>query len=458
MKSLALRLGTVVVLCSVGGLGEAWAQLPTCSFDRATGVLTVLVNGSPAAQLERDRGSIRMPGRGCSAVDETELIVVRGGDLDDSVHFIGNFFPGRTPEPGDPSQSEIEYDIDLGGGNNTVKIVTGSNEENVMTAARFTENGIDLHADGDQDVTLAGPYRVILRAQHRLRTVFDGSLYPGRLMMYAPGLDSVLVGGAGDDLLAAGGGPNSFVEGGEGNDRMGGGRISLGQGGDDRIGGTGLADHIDGGPGDDIIEGGPGDDILLGGDGDDDIIASIVLDGADQILGGPGTDTVSYAKRGGPFSDGASVSVTLDGLANDGDVGGEGDHVALDIENIVGGALDDILVGSAAANRIQGGPGDDEIHGEGGDDRLEGQDGADFLDGGAGTNMLRGDAGNDILVGSLSGKDTFVGGEGDDEISLNTDGRVERVNCGPGLDSAEPNDEDIFIDCETPPEESASPE
>jgi hypothetical protein len=63
--------------------------------------------------------------------------------------------------------------------------------------------------------------------------------------------------------------------------------------------------------------------------------------------------------------------------------------------------------------------------------------------------VLRGDAGNDILVGGLSGKDTFVGGEGDDEISLNTDGRVERVDCGPGLDATETNDEDIFIDCET---------
>ena len=50
-----------------------------------------------------------------------------------------------------------------------------------------------------------------------------------------------------------------------------------------------------------------------------------------------------------------SVAVTLDGVFNDGEPG-EGDNVATDVEDAVGGAGDDTMTGSTADNDLLGGP------------------------------------------------------------------------------------------------------
>jgi Ca2+-binding RTX toxin-like protein len=439
MVRLVLRSGAAVAvaaLCTVGWVRAARAQTPaTCSFDPATGVLTVLVNGLQA-QVTRSSGAIRLPNMGCSSVGETDLIVVRGGDLDDAVAFTGNFFPGRTAE--EDGNSEIEFDIDLGPeSEGLVRIVTGSNA-NAFNVARFSDNGIDINGDGDQDVTVAAPYRIFLISDSGFEPdEFDASLYPGRVILRGSG---VLVGGLGNDVIEGGG----QLAGGPGNDRLDGSGVLLGQGGNDTLFGRSGPDQLDGGPGNDTLDGSVGDDVLAGGPGNDTLLAGgdVIADGADQVSGGAGIDTVSYAARPMP------ALVTLDGVADDG-AAGEGDNVATDVENAIGGAADDVLVGSAAANRLRGGPGNDELFGEDGNDRLEGEVGDDFLEGGAGTNSLRGADGNDILIGSLDGRDTFGGGPGDDDISITTDGRAETVSCGPGADTAEGNDEDVFTSCES---------
>jgi Ca2+-binding RTX toxin-like protein len=469
MVRLVLRPGAAVAvaaLCSFGSIGGASAQTPaTCSFDPATGVLTVLVNGLQA-QVTRQSGTIRLPNMGCSSADDTDLIVVRGGDLDDAVAFTGNFFPGRTPES--DGNSEIEFDIDLGPESEGLVRIVGGGNENAFDVAIFTPDGVDLHGDGDQDVRVAGPYRIFMVGQGGDEPDhFDGSLYPGRLLLRGDGVliggqaadvlergthqeggagndrltgAGTLLGGDGDDLIVGSG----QLEGGAGNDQLTGSGVLLGQGGNDTLRGGNGADQLDGGGGNDTLDGGAGDDVLIGGAGNDTLVAAgdVITDGADQYSGGAGNDTVSYAARQIP------ALVTIDGVADDG-ASGEGDNVATDVENLIGGAADDVLVGSAAANRLQGGAGNDELFGEGGNDRVEGEAGDDFLEGGAGTNSLRGADGNDILVGSLDGRDTFGGGAGDDNISITTDGRAETVSCGPGADTAEGNDEDTFTGCES---------
>ena len=202
-----------------------------------------------------------------------------------------------------------------------------------------------------------------------------------------------LDGGPGDDLLVTGSGADTF-DGGPGLDTVSyaarsasqsifidgnadsGGpgehdRILLtvenviGGAGDDSIIGSALANTLDGGPGDDTIDGGAGDDRLIGGLG------------ADHLAGGPGTDTVDYSART------AAVLVVLDGVTASGEAG-EGDRLAQDIENAVGGAGDDTLVGNASDNQLEGGPGADSLSGLAGDDILDGGPGADALDCGAG--------------------------------------------------------------------------
>jgi Ca2+-binding RTX toxin-like protein len=255
-----------------------------------------------------------------------------------------------------------------------------------------------------------------------------------------PGKNSI-AGGPGDDSLdgaqgddAIDGGPgNDLLTGGQGNDLLGGGEgndgLSGGSGADDMAGGPGsdftgyigrttattvtLDDRPDdGGPGEgddahsDIegIYGGDGDDtlrgtdapnIVVGGPGNDSIDGAGGEDvisgdqGSDVLHGGAGTDAVSYSGAE------SSVTVTLDGQADDGSRG-ENDLVAGDVENVFGG------------------------------------DGPDRLVGDGGPNLLVGGAGSDTLIGG-GGVDTLVGGDGDDQFDT-LDGGTDLADCGAGTD------------------------
>ncbi|MGI9658498.1 MAG: calcium-binding protein, partial [Gaiellaceae bacterium] len=125
-----------------------------------------------------------------------------------------------------------------------------------------------------------------------------------------------------------------------------------------------------GGSGADVLNGNNGANTLSGGPGDDVLGGAL---GADVLIGGDGIDSVSYVTRTG------DLTVTLDGVADDGETG-EGDSVAADIENVTGGLGDDLIIGSAVANTLQGGPGDDILDGGGGADVLSGGIGVDTVD------------------------------------------------------------------------------
>jgi hypothetical protein len=102
--------------------------------------------------------------------------------------------------------------------------------------------------------------------------------------------------------------------------------------------------------------------------------------GRDVVNGGDGIDGVTYEKRfaiGSPGSKG--VSVSLDGVANDGDqaiqptdaaAAGEADNVDADVENITGTKREDTLTGNAEENVLVGGEGKDTITGAAGVDTL----------------------------------------------------------------------------------------
>jgi Ca2+-binding RTX toxin-like protein len=105
------------------------------------------------------------------------------------------------------------------------------------------------------------------------------------------------------------------------------------------------------------------------------------------VDGKGGTDKLDYSALLG------SVTVSLlDGTATA--TGG-----VSNIENITGGAFDDILIGSGSANTIVGNGGDDVLVGSGGADNLDGGAGQDFLIGGLGADTLTGGSGDDILIG-----------------------------------------------------------
>jgi hypothetical protein len=170
-----------------------------------------------------------------------------------------------------------------------------------------------------------------------------------------------------------------------------------GTAGDDVICGLGGNDTINGLGGNDTIFGGAGNDRINGGLGDDQLIGDV---GADTLSGGSGADTVDYSSAS------ASLTITIDGRPNDG-VRNERDSVALDVENVLGGAGNDSITGSTAANELDGGTGNDTITGGSGDD---------LIDGGAGNDRIIGGIGNDTLDGE-SGIDQVDGGAGTNTCS-----------------------------------------
>jgi Ca2+-binding RTX toxin-like protein len=150
--------------------------------------------------------------------------------------------------------------------------------------------------------------------------------------------------------------------------------ILLGPGPDQARGGS-ASDYIDGGPGEDNLEG---------------------RDGADVLDGGDGRDTALYVLRGAA----QPVTVTLDGLANDGGAAdGFSDHILANVENVNTTPGADAIVGNDGPNNLIGGSGDDQITGGGGSDTLAGQGGNDGLSGEAGADALDGGDAGDVLDG-----------------------------------------------------------
>jgi Ca2+-binding RTX toxin-like protein len=178
--------------------------------------------------------------------------------------------------------------------------------------------------------------------------------------------------------------------------------VSLGDGNDvfSGAGSTAAGDPLPaaidvyGGRGDDRLRGGAGDDFYSGGEGNDTFPTGDADDGGDAINGGGGTDLLDYSTRSAP------VTVSIDGVANDGAGGGaEADDVKADVETLKGTGGDDSLTGGAGAQTLHGGAGNDILAGGAGNDTLNGDAGDDRLDEGSsasGSDVLNGGAGIDL--------------------------------------------------------------
>ena len=121
----------------------------------------------------------------------------------------------------------------------------------------------------------------------------------------------------------------------------------------------------------------------------------------DRFDGGTGFDRVDYSSR----TVGVSVSIG-DGFANDGEPA-EGDEVLGDVEWVLTGSGNDVLVGDGNAERFETFGGDDQLFGNGGDDELRAGDGTDLLEGGPNDDFLNGGMGDDTERGG-GFNDVFV--------------------------------------------------
>jgi VCBS repeat-containing protein len=149
------------------------------------------------------------------------------------------------------------------------------------------------------------------------------------------------------------------------------------------------------------------------------------LDG-DIFDGGAGIDTLNFSRAN--FSEGLTIDMNqtkpVSGYNPQTGTTGPFDLTILNVENVIGTGLKDIINGDAGDNRIDGGNGDDTVRGNQGNDILIGGYGTDILNGGSGNDLLIGEiifagAGNDILVASAVERYSFQGGTGADTFIIN---------------------------------------
>lgn len=148
------------------------------------------------------------------------------------------------------------------------------------------------------------------------------------------------------------------------------------------------------------------DVIRLNGSAGDNLIFGTSQ--SDEIDGGAGRDTVSFAKAGGAVTVALAGTTTVVALV----AGGNAD-ILRNVEHLIGSAGADRLTGDAIANRLTGGAGVDTISGGAG---------KDVLTGGAGKDRLTGGTGADSFVFAASGfgcdtiTDFTAGGAGHDVL------------------------------------------
>ena len=285
-----------------------------------------------------------------------------------------------------------------------------------------------------------------------------------------------------------------------------------GQGPEDQVLiGTSANDVLDGGAGADVMMGLAGDDtyfvdsfddlvIEAPGEGTDTIVSTVSIimpanvenlvlraysadgneldnlivasNGNNQIDGGAGIDTISYADAPGP------VKVSLSSSSIQSTISSGLDWL-LNFENVIGSAFNDTLSGNTGANVIDGGAGADTMSGGSGDDTyivdnvgdvivevsgvdtvrssvsftlgtgLEhlvltgsaaltgtGNSLANQITGNAANNVLHGLGGNDTLDGG-GGADQMYGGAGNDTYVVDNVGDVVVELAGEGTDTVE---------------------
>jgi Ca2+-binding RTX toxin-like protein len=159
-----------------------------------------------------------------------------------------------------------------------------------------------------------------------------------------------------------------------------------------RVNGNAGSDAISGGPGDDVLESGenyngpdsgndtlignggsdvlysdPGGDSLQGGAGNDLLVSSVVTCQGHTYDGGPGDDTVSYARSND------ALKVTLGGTGGPGGCGSP-DHVLANNDSLEGSDGPDVLTGDNQSNSFLGHLGADTFVGKGGGDFIEAAD------------------------------------------------------------------------------------
>jgi Ca2+-binding RTX toxin-like protein len=381
--------------------------------------VTVSVDGVGNAVLTFPGGeSVTLVGVPITAVQSVDQLVAMG-----IPSFKGDFIVEGTSSAdlidasytGDPEGDRIDNNDAADGGNDDL-VFAGLGDDTVLGGAGNDE----IHGEAGNDSLDGGAGDDTLFGADGNDTLAGGD--GNDSMEGSTGSDS-LSGGAGDDYLDGGTEADTLI-GGDGNDTL--------------LAGSDLADdYLDGGAGNDSLSAGDGNDTLLGGTGDDVIFAA---EGDDLIVMADdfGNDTIDGWSNGagGDTLDASAVTqnTVLDLTA--GDPGNpeqgtlsNGTQTAqfVEIENIILGSGDDLVLGSSGNDSVSTGAGADTVDGGAGDDSFDIGAG----DGAVDTVVFADGDGADTITGFAgpidNGDGTFTG---QDQLDLSglTDANGDPVN------------------------------
>jgi Ca2+-binding RTX toxin-like protein len=394
-------VGAVLVLI---GAPSAHA-VATCNFDALSGNLTVAMSSSgDVARLDVVGSQIQLTGSGgnpCPAsatLADTDAINV----ADNSSGGFTQFLVGQPADFG----SE-DFTIGLGDGGDVVSLIGGAGADNWRIGSSGSAPELDFDADGTSELFLVagvdtwnlvgeagndtisaqgfgavGPFtQDSVQIQGREdNDVLEGGDHPDGDELRGEAGDDTLRGFGGNDTLDPGAGDHT-LNGGAGTQDLaaysGSGPVTVdlattqpqatGQGTDtlvdvEDVAGSQSNDTLLGSAGTNRLFGGGGDDLLDGRAGAD------VLDGGSEFpIGGPGSDTATYA---------ASPSAVTVDLTTGQASGGLGGDTLIATENVIGSRFADTLVGDAGPNSLTGLAGADTISALAGADSVEVRDGA----------------------------------------------------------------------------------
>jgi Ca2+-binding RTX toxin-like protein len=289
------RLLSLAGLLGLLGTGLPGIAADACSFDAATATVTASVSGfTPEMSLRNTMsvsgGAILFEGDPCgdATTTNTDTIVVTGSGRDD-VFVVdtrsGPFAPGATPGPS--GSSEIEFQADLGGGPDLLRIFGARGPDRIVVGS----SGVDLDDDHAANITMSRMAVLafglggddVLSGRGDAGIGGEHELFLG---LFGGGGRDRLIGGSRGDTLVGGGGADVLID-------RGGQDILVGRAGRDVLKGGGGGDLVIGGPGRDRMRGGPGHDQLRGVAGNDLLRGG---PGRDEMHGGGGVDTC----RAGP--------------------------------------------------------------------------------------------------------------------------------------------------------------
>src|SRR5918992_888492 len=151
------RLLSLAGLLGLLGTGSPAIAADACSFDAATATVTASVSGfTPETSLRNTMAvsgvAILFEGERCgeATTTNTDTIMVTGSGRDDVLVVdirSGPFAPGATPDP--DGSSEIEFNVDLGGGPDLLRIFGTRGPDRIVVGS----SGVNLDGDAAANIT-----------------------------------------------------------------------------------------------------------------------------------------------------------------------------------------------------------------------------------------------------------------------------------------------------------------